>query len=256
MKSVIVLGFVGLLGLAAGSASAEVPRIAPVFRVVDAATGATVSVFRPAPDRAVVEVVSGEVTIVKSLAPGVAETRVISRREDLTVRLSRAGVSVRDARLGLTADGIDQAGLTRARTRLQASRAVREAIGLLEHLELGEDSPVGYTLRATRALLESAVTITRTASGMATSRTGSLSAPRLADSGLRGGDQEAAEGDSPTDCWEAYTKEAIEAWIEYEQCVDSEEWYDALGLVSCLTIYEMRAIGAFSWWVSCVGFRS
>ena len=57
------------------------------------------------------------------------------------------------------------------------------------------------------------------------------------------------------DCWTEYTAEAIAAWIEYENCVDSEQWWDVPGMLSCLAIYEMRAIGAFSVWASCVGLR-
>jgi hypothetical protein len=62
--------------------------------------------------------------------------------------------------------------------------------------------------------------------------------------------------DGPGHCWDAYAEEAIEAWMEYEDCVDNEDWYDVAGLGACLVIYEMRALGAFSWWLSCSAIRS
>jgi hypothetical protein len=249
MKSFIaVLGTVCVVGVAVGVAAAEVPGVSPVYRSVDAATGATVTVYRPAPDRALVEVEAGSLRIVKSLAPGVAETRLLSPHEDLAIRLTRAGVSVRDGRLGVVIAGADEAGLQQARARLRASRVVRDAIGLLGRLGLPGGSPVSHTLRVTEALLEAAVR-----SKIVTGRAGG---PRpLAVAYRQEGMQTVEEGDGPTGCWDAYAKEAIAAWIEYEQCVDSEEWWDAIGLVSCAVIYEMRALGAFSWWVSCVGFR-
>jgi hypothetical protein len=257
MKSFIaVLGTVCVVGVAVGVAAAEVPGVSPVYRSVDAATGATVTVYRPAPDRALVEVEAGSLRIVKSLAPGVAETRLLSPHEDLAIRLTRAGVSVRDGRLGVVIAGADEAGLQQARARLRASRVVRDAIGLLGRLGLPGGSPVSHTLRVTEALLEAAVR-----SKIVTGRAGGprplvAPAPRpLAVAYRQEGMQTVEEGDGPTGCWDAYAKEAIAAWIEYEQCVDSEEWWDAIGLVSCAVIYEMRALGAFSWWVSCVGFR-
>jgi hypothetical protein len=59
------------------------------------------------------------------------------------------------------------------------------------------------------------------------------------------------EINGPGDCWDAYVEEAIEAYLEYEDCMAQQAWWDLLA-----TIYDIRAIGAFSWWITCVGFRS
>jgi hypothetical protein len=58
---------------------------------------------------------------------------------------------------------------------------------------------------------------------------------------------------TPTECWETYAKEAILAYKEYEDCTDDLAWYEVLDLAACAAIYDMRALGAFAWWLRCVG---
>ena len=60
---------------------------------------------------------------------------------------------------------------------------------------------------------------------------------------------------SPTDCWNAYSKEAIAAYIEYEECMKPLSWWEFLDEAACATVYDMRAIGAFSWWMKCVALN-
>jgi len=69
-------------------------------------------------------------------------------------------------------------------------------------------------------------------------------------------DVQEQDGDGPGECWDVYVEEAIEAYMDYEDCMAGEQWWDLAGQSGCALIYEMRAIGAFSWWVTCVGFRS
>jgi hypothetical protein len=222
---------------------------------VDRATGASISLFRPEPTVAVIQVATAQLTILKRLSPGRAETRIVTAAEDLTMTLDATGVAVRDARLGLTAGGADPSGLQQARTRLQASAAVRDALGLLDGLEPVAGSPISHTLLVTQAMLESA--LNRPSPGADLEMWARRPHRQLPVRTIAWQDgQEALEAqEGPSDCWNEYVFEAIAAWIQYEQCVDAEEWWDAPGLLSCLLIYDMRAIGAFSWWVSCVGFR-
>ena len=63
---------------------------------------------------------------------------------------------------------------------------------------------------------------------------------------------EGLQSQSPTDCWNAYAREAIAAWSEYEDCLSDVKWYEFLEATGCAVIYDMRAIGAFSWWAKCV----
>ena len=43
--------------------------------------------------------------------------------------------------------------------------------------------------------------------------------------------------------------------MEYEDCMNQLYWYEIFDMIGCAFIYDLRAIGAFSWWVTCVGFR-
>ncbi len=159
---------------------------------------------------------------------------------------------VHDARLRLSAGGSDPVGLRQARERLATSAAASGALLLLTRLEPVSGSPITHTLLVTQALLGSALGVPRPGAELEAWARRPTRAARVRTIAWQDG-QQMQEG--PTDCWNEYAAEAIAAWIEYEQCVDAEEWWDAPGLLACLLIYDMRAIGAFSWWVSCVGFR-
>jgi len=252
------LAAIGAAGLIAGGpamAQAGEPAPAPVYWRTDPATGATIRLFRPAPDRIFVEVTAAGLTIQKSLGPGRVDTRLVTPDEDVVIGLDRRGVFVTDSRLGLTADGRTPTGLERARSRLRASAAVNAAVALLDGLEPVAGSPVTGTLLVTQAMLESALGTPGAGRDLERWVQRPIAGARTVRVAWQDGQELLASPDGPTDCWEEYVAEAIAAWIEYEQCVDSEEWWDAPGLLSCLVIYDMRAIGAFSWWVSCVGFR-
>jgi hypothetical protein len=43
--------------------------------------------------------------------------------------------------------------------------------------------------------------------------------------------------------------------MEYEDCMNNEQWWDVIGTQTCLWLYEVQAIGAFAWWLSCVGLN-
>ncbi len=101
--------------------------------------------------------------------------------------------------------------------------------------------------------LVSSVTVNMIGTGVDGRRPGGDEVVGVSGGGIGLGDQ---DGDGPGDCWDVYVEEAIEAYIEYEECMSDEQWWDLWGQTGCAAIYEMRAIGAFSWWVSCVGFRS
>ena len=57
---------------------------------------------------------------------------------------------------------------------------------------------------------------------------------------------------TPGDCWELYSQEAIEAWIELEDCLESAPWPGWPYSTNCWGIYNIRAVGAAAWWAKCV----
>jgi hypothetical protein len=59
----------------------------------------------------------------------------------------------------------------------------------------------------------------------------------------------------PGDCWKAYTIEAIAAYDEFEDCLKGVKWYELGAELACGTLYDLRAIGAFSWYLHCVALR-
>jgi hypothetical protein len=59
----------------------------------------------------------------------------------------------------------------------------------------------------------------------------------------------------PGDCWREYSIEAIAAYKELEDCLRDVSWYELGKEFSCGTLYDLRAIGAFSWYLHCVALR-
>ena len=53
-----------------------------------------------------------------------------------------------------------------------------------------------------------------------------------------------------------YAAEAIAAYMEYEDCMKNAALYDGVTQLGCVLIYDMRALGAFSWWIGCVSFKN
>jgi hypothetical protein len=118
----------------------------------------------------------------------------------------------------------------------------------LGRLAEGPDSPLRHTARTTRAMLLSAA---GDASGVRELSTWARSAREkigVAPVSLE-------EDQGPGQCWYLYAVEAIRIYIEYEQCMNEAAWYDLLSMITCAFLYDLQAIGAFSWWITCVGLR-
>jgi hypothetical protein len=47
----------------------------------------------------------------------------------------------------------------------------------------------------------------------------------------------------------------VAAYVEYEECMKDLSWWEFLDEAACATVYDMRAIGAFSWWMKCVALN-
>jgi hypothetical protein len=118
-------------------------------------------------------------------------------------------------------------------------------------MRLTADSPLRQTLLSTRAFLLASAGDDSGASEIARSIR-QLEMARRGAGYIRTAGQDLT---GPSVCWTLYAVEAIAAYIEYEGCMDSEEWWDILGQISCAVIYDIRAIGAFAWWLSCVGLN-
>jgi hypothetical protein len=115
---------------------------------------------------------------------------------------------------------------------------------------LGAATPVQPMLITTRLFLTSAAG--KPASNQEFARWARAARAVTTPTTLRVGMQE-SQGRTPTECWNEYTKEAIAAWVEMEECVlEHRAWWDYFGREGCAAVYDVRAIGAFSWWLKCV----
>jgi hypothetical protein len=134
-----------------------------------------------------------------------------------------------------------------ANAMIARSRAARLAADLLNRINTS-DASLARVLLSTRAMLLAA----------ANDRTGVADLARWTEEARA----RAASGrpvvvktgfqDSPTDCWNKYAAEAIAIYKEYEDCINNLSWYQVVQAMACLAIYDLRALGAFSWYIGCV----
>ena len=236
---------VGALGATAATAApTDEGRL--VQRVKDRASGLEVRVYVGGAADVSIEVGDRTVLIQKQLVHGVAVTSLSTPSERLQLAVDARGLTV-DGTLGrVEASATRPGSFDAARGLLSRSVAVDRAIKLLGRLDLGPRSPVGHTLFVTRAMLQSETGDARGAVELARWAQGAKQALAVTPVAWQTG---------PGDCWTEYTKEAIAAYDELEDCLRDIKWYDLTGELSCGTIYDLRAIGAFSWWLHCVALN-
>ena len=245
-------GLAAILTIAAGTVlGADVTtRSKPAYVTTDTATGAHIRVYR-AEGLVSLEIDHPTVQIRKQLLNGETKTTMRVGREEVVIALARDAVTV------TTPHGRAQAGrqhperVRQVQALLASSPAAARAAALIGRLQLAADSPVHQTLLSTRALLLSSRGDDSGAREISRS-IGRLELARSRAGHIRTSSEEQG---GPGACWTLYAVEAIAAYIEYEGCMNGEEWWDLFGQISCAIIYEIRAIGAFAWWLSCVGLR-
>ena len=225
-------------------------RGGPAYTAVDAATGTTIRVYRH-DGRIALDVDHPTIQIRKELTDGRSVTTLRTGAEQLVVSLTRDAIVVADASGTIRGDNAHLDEVRRARTRLADSPLVSRAARLLGSLRLPGETPLKQTLLSTRALLLDVLGTAPDGMTAVERTTRALIRPRPAFAFTR----VAGTATDPTECWEAYSKEAIATFMELEECWNDEEWWDLLGRQACWWIYELRAIGAFAWWLSCVGLN-
>ena len=236
--------------LLAGSAAYADQR--PLQRRTDPATGAELRLYqgqRPGRD-ARIEIQDPSVLIRKEVANGSLLTTIVAGSEQVSVAIGRDGLVVTRGSQRVSADRAHRDQLEVARKLVASSAAVARAKTLLAKLTSGSASPLRQTAMVTRVML---LTLSGDVAGAeALSRLAREESDRVTIKRASLGE---GEEDGPGECWRVYALEAIAAYKEYEDCYNSQSWYDVLGKLGCATVYDMRAIGAFAWWMSCVGLR-
>ena len=237
--------------VATATPAAAADRI--VHHAIDRATGAVVRVVEtPAGNR--VEVESAGLLVSRQTAATKVTTVIRDQRDQLTVSFERGRLTVKSPAGQLSATQSQVTQMAAARRLIDAFPGSRKALAMINKLGFAPDVPVLPLLVTTRSFLQ-AVTMSPASPAADASfqrRVDAAAGVRVTkvafgqDTGKKTTDR------TPTECWDAYTKEAIAAYIEYEQCVQGLAWYEFLDLTACAAIYDVRALGAFSWWMRCV----
>jgi hypothetical protein len=203
----------------------------PVHRTTDPATGAEIRVSQTGPRAIHLEVSNDSVEIQRDLEPVKSVTTIKTAAGTVRLTVGRGGLTMTGS--GGRAD----------------SEAVQRALELLTRISLPSASPSGQAVMATHAMLLSAVGDRAGARAVFDRARAALT--DAAESVQTDADDE--EDLNPTECWNTYAREAIAAATEFEQCLDECPWWHPTCGLGCELVYDMRAIGAFAWWLRCVG---
>lgn len=209
----------------------------------DPVTKAVVRVFK-APSGGAVEVQTSTLRLRKQMSASKVVTTVKDGREELVITFDQHSLTVSSPQGRVSASKGRQDAMARAKALIAQSPLAARAAALIGRLGFGADSPVMPMLLTTRAFLLAAVDDGTGQEELRAWVRHAKSRVQVVKASL---DQK-----TPTECWEAYAKEAIAAWIEYEQCMAEVAWWNIFGASACAAIYDLRAIGAFSWWLNCV----
>jgi hypothetical protein len=242
VQRVLAFAAAAVLLIARGAAAQNVDLGKPVYQFADERAGTQVRVYQPRPGQ-IAWVASDSLVTVRKIA---SRDRTVTTMETTTdrasVSIATSGVTVeRGGRTVVARPGdLNQAGA--ARKLVERSDALRHGIALLGRVVAGPHLPIEHQLLTTRAILLSMI---GNQTGMVAIRTMAAPSgtPRVIPASLQ----------TATECWEGYAKEAIAAFKEYEDCLAGLSWYEVFDWMSCAVIYDVRAIGAFAWYLKCVG---
>ena len=251
----LLMGGVALVfGLAAAPAAAQ-ERL--VHQEVDRNTNAVIRVFKTI-NGGRIELVKQGLKVTKSIAGDRVVTRMSEGADQLVISMDRNTMAISNGSATVAAARTDRDTLERGRKLIAASSVGQHAVAVIGKLGLGSGTPIQPLLLTTRAFILAAagngdggrelVRWARQAATVANSRPAAL---KVAWSNF----EQDKTGSSPGDCWEKYSKEAVAAYVEYEECMKDLHWWQFLEEAACATIYDMRAIGAFSWWMKCVALN-
>jgi hypothetical protein len=228
-------------GMGAGVESREATRL--VQRATDPVTGAEVRVFKGPGRELRLEVEKDRLLVRKRVGGSTVDVTVVNRGEVVGIALEPGAVTFSGSRGQVRVTREDPSRLEATRATLAESEALHAARALLGRIRVREDSPLRQALLSTRALIEG-VAGKRDASRELAAWHRALGEGRVRRVNVQNG---------PDDCWNEYAKEAIQAYKEYEQCMADEQWWDVIGMTGCALVYDVRALGAFTWYLTCVG---
>jgi len=223
----------------------EMPERRLVQHVIDQGTCSRIRVYQTGPTAFVLELANGDVLVTKPIESSRSVTTIRAGADQLVLSLDPSGVIVstggQTARL--TRDTLQHA--EQVRNLVRGSSAVRRAASIVKAIDLPVRSPINVLFYMTRATLLSAVD----------DRAALAEVTHTVSTALREARAVRVVDEGPGDCWNEYAKEAIAAFIEFEDCMKNAN--PVLRLTGmCEILYTLRATGAFAWWLKCVGLSN
>lgn len=61
---------------------------------------------------------------------------------------------------------------------------------------------------------------------------------------------------TPSECWAEYQKEVLQAFDDMGYCIENVKWWNPFGNMGCSLVYDLRLVGAFTWYLNCVKLLS
>jgi hypothetical protein len=242
-----------LIGATTATASPAAAADRILHHAIDRATGAVVRVVQTSTGNRV-EVESAELRVSRQISATKVTTVIRDQRDELVVSFDRGRLIVNSPAGSLSATAGQVTQMAAARRLIDAFPGSRKALSLINKLGFGPEVPVLPLLVTTRSFLQ-AVTMSAVSPADNASfqrRVDAATGVRVIKAAFSQDTGKKTTDRTPTECWDAYAKEAIAAYTEYEDCVRDLAWYQFLDLTACATIYDVRAMGAFSWWMRCV----
>jgi hypothetical protein len=215
-----------------------------VHQATDPATGAVARLFQTSAGPRL-EVESSDITLGKQVSDGRVVTTLRHGRQSLVIEADASALSVSGSGGRAVARPGDEAGMRRARQIVAHSPLTARAVSLIARMGFGDASALQPLLLTTRALLLSA---SEDESGTMELREWVRRLRQRARVVKISEEQR-----TPTECWKAYGDELLAAYDDFVDCINNIKWWDPFVPVQrCEVIYEVRIVGAFAWYASCV----
>lgn len=214
-----------------------------IHQAKDGPTGAAIRVTQTASGPRV-DVMTSGLAIRKEVRSGTVVTTIRSGRQSLVIELGPAGVTVSNGSRAADATARDGNPSLTAKSIIGRSALAASAAALLGRLDAATLPVVQPVLLTTRAMLLAAA---NDDSGVVTLRQWMQ---RLR---LRSQVVNTSSGQrTPSDCWKGYGDEVLDAFDAYVDCANQVRWWNPLGDKGCAVVFEVRIIGASTWYASCV----
>ena len=209
----------------------------------DSATGAWMRLYQTA-DGQRIEVEAPAMTIRKQVKGDTVVTTLRSGKESLALELGPEGLTVSGSAGHVTTGHDNPVAGARAKRLVAASPLSARAAALIAKLSFAGLPTLQPVLLTTRALLLAAAD---DESGTSELKAWFRNLRMRSQVVKAGGAQR-----TPSDCWKGYGDELLAAFDEYMECVRDPYWWEGIPPLRCGVLYEIRIIGASTWYAGCV----